>query len=64
MQEFFDEWHEKYRTASVATGDRAEQIAEVAKEVEVSPSDVRFQIAGCRASRFFFFVASCGSLCG
>ncbi|CAM9803620.1 unnamed protein product, partial [Ectocarpus sp. 12 AP-2014] len=32
--EFFDEWYEKYRKASIATGDRAGQIAEVAREVE------------------------------
>lgn len=34
-QEFFEEWHGRYKTASIATDDRAEQIAEVAKEVEV-----------------------------
>ena len=35
LQEFFDGWYERYRQASIATNDRAEQIAEVAKEVEV-----------------------------
>ena len=35
FQEFFDGWYERYRQASIATTDRAEQIAEVAKEVEV-----------------------------
>ena len=38
LQEFFDAWYERYRQASIATTDRAEQIAEVAKEVEVRGS--------------------------
>lgn len=39
MQKFFEEWYEKYKTASIATSDRAEQIAEVAKEVEVRQAE-------------------------
>lgn len=35
QQEFFDDWHGKYKTASIATSDRQEQIAEVAKLIEV-----------------------------
>lgn len=58
MQDFFDKWYEKYREASIATKDRAELIAEVAKEVEVMTETRKY-----KACREVFLTALFGTTC-